>query len=199
IGLVMVSLVAFVQHPEPTRIWISDGLPVDLLLSINPLFENGGYTWTNDLESADLALDFEAQAGVVTTTWVYVPVVPFASTAEAIAWADIRRYWAGDLGALSYLTPDGNTPVFVTSNETMRAMVNLLGTPAENVPLQYTSSTEEITTALWNSRPYAWGIMGFSNLVPELKVLRLDRADVFGVDFDPTSYPLTTYINLKGE
>ncbi|HLA45918.1 MAG TPA: CapA family protein, partial [Aggregatilineales bacterium] len=182
-----------------TKIWISDSIPTELLLRIAPLFDSGEYTWTNDLNTADLALDFERSTGAVTTEWIYVPVVAFASTAESIRWEDIRAYWSGNTGALSYLTPDRSIPVFVTSNETYRAMLSLLGAPADSVPLYFAETTEAIVPGLWAARPGSWGIQGFSALTTDVKVLTMDRIDVFSDSFDSRSYPLTTHIDLKGD
>jgi poly-gamma-glutamate synthesis protein (capsule biosynthesis protein) len=189
----------FAQADDPITIWISDKVPVDLLISVNTLFQSGEYVWTNDLTDADLTLDFQPKGGVVTTQWVYVPVVPFANTAETLRWEDVRAYWGGNLGALSYLTPDGTPPAFVTSNETYQAMVSLLGVPQESVPLRFVDATASIPQGLWDSRPYSWGIMGFNVLVPEVKALMLDRHNVFGDDFDPANYPLTAHIDLAGD
>jgi len=200
--LILLSLMvgdAFGQSNTITKIWITDSVPVELLLSIEPLFSSGDYAWTNDLDTADLALDFERSSGAVTTQWVYVPIVPFASVAEAMHWADIRAYWAGDLSALSYLTPDSTPPVFVASNETFRAMLSILGQPADNVPLYFVPRTDSIPQALWESRPNAWGIMGFSALTPNVKALTLDRVDVFSDEFDSATYPLIAHLDLKGD
>lgn len=188
-----------IAQNEPIKIWIVGSAPVDLLQSVNPLFESGEYVWTSNLDEADLALDFERQVGVVTTRWIYVPVVPFAHTAEQLRWEDVRRYWAGDIAALSYITPTNTPPEFVASNETLRAMVSVLGNPAQNVPLRYAETTDAIPEILWGTRPNTWGIMSFSQLDPILKVLTIDRFDVFADDFDLEAYPLSTYINLKGD
>lgn len=187
------------QESDPTSIWISDSLPLEVLLAIQPLFDSGDYFWTNTLDDADLALDFERQSGPVTTSWVYLPVVPFASIAETIRWVDIRAYWGGDLNALAYLTPDDSNPTFITSNETFRAMNLLLGQPASNVPLQFVPTTADIPMALWQSRPHAWAITGFNNLDSSLKVLVMDRLDPFSPTFAPDAYPLTAHIDLKGD
>ncbi|MBZ0308089.1 MAG: hypothetical protein K8I82_18630, partial [Anaerolineae bacterium] len=154
--LILIGLVGSTSGQTPIKIWIVSSLPVDLLLSVNPLFESGEYVWTADLKEADLALDFEHQAGVVTTRWLYVPVVPFAHTGEQMFWEDVRRYWAGDIAALSYLTPTNTPPEFVASDETLRAMVSVLGNPAQNVPLRYAETTDAIPELLWSSRPNSW-------------------------------------------
>jgi poly-gamma-glutamate capsule biosynthesis protein CapA/YwtB (metallophosphatase superfamily) len=187
------------QAAEPIRVWTSDSLPLDLLLALQALFESGDYIWTNDLATADLALDFERQTGAITTQWLYVPVVPFASTAETLRMEDIRAYWRGDTAALAYLTPDDTPPTLVVSNETYRALLSLLGTPAEDLPLRFAETTAQISEILWQTRPYSWAVVGFNNLTPQLKVLSLDRAEVFSDDFDLSSYPLTAHIDLKGD
>lgn len=197
--LLVVLVGGVAAQDEPTRIWVTESAPVDLLVSLQPLFDSGRYVWTNNLEEADLALDFEKPGGAVTSRWVYVPVVAFASTAEILRWENVRQYWGGDLQALSYLTPDGSAPTFVTSNETLRAMVSLLGNPAENVPMQFVETTDQIRVGLWQNRPNVWGIVGFNNLTPDLKVLTLDRINVFADDFEVDTYPLTTHIDLKGD
>ncbi len=203
VGLILCILAALIgslsAQSTPIKIWIVGSAPVDLLRSVNPLFESGEYVWTSNLEEADLALDFERQSGMVTTRWIYVPVVPFAHTAEQLRWEDVRRYWAGDLTALSYLTPTNTPPEFAASNETLRAMVSVLGNPASNVPIQYAETTDALPALLWNTRLNTWGIMSFSQLTTDLKVLTIDRFNVFGDDFDLEAYPLATYINLKGD
>ncbi len=187
------------QDDDPTRIWIADSVPVAVMRTLVPLFAREDYIWTNDLEAAHLALDYEQRPGDVTAQWVYVPVVSFASTAQTLRWEDIGRYWGGDLAALSHLTPDGSAPAFVASNETYRAMLSVLGPPDPSVPLRFVSGTDAIPEALWAVRPYAWGLMGFETLIPEVNVLALDQFDVFADDFDPAAYPLTATINLKGD
>lgn len=199
LGALLASANAQESSSETIRIWAADGLPVELLQAINPLFESDVYRWTSDTEDADLILDFEHQTGAVTTEWVYVPVVPFASVAEFIRWQDIRRYWAGDLAALDYLTPDDTPPEIVISTETYRALVSLLGDPAEGLPLRAVPNSDQIADELWAVRPNAWGIIGFNDLNPRLKVLQMDHADVFSDDFDAASYPLTARIDLKGD
>ncbi|MFP4321946.1 MAG: CapA family protein [Anaerolineales bacterium] len=187
------------EDADPTRIWIADSVPVTLLRGLVPLFGTEDYVWVTDLDDAHLALDYEQAPGDISAEWVYVPVVPFASTADNIRWPDIQAYWAGDLAALRGLTPDGTAPAFVASNETYRAMLSLLGTPDPSVPLRFVGGSEAIPDELWATRPYGWGIMGFETLVPQVKVLALDQYDVFGDDFIPADYPLTATINLKGD
>jgi poly-gamma-glutamate synthesis protein (capsule biosynthesis protein) len=199
IVLLLMAGVSAGQSDTSTKIWIADSVPNDLLVAINPLFESGDYIWTNDLNEAHLALDFEQTGGPATAEWVYVPIVPFASIAETIRWQDIRAYWGGDIAALTYLTPDNSVPAFVTSNETYRAMLSLLGPPNEAVPLRFVEGTDRIVAGLWDSRPHSWAIIGFNALTPDAKVLMMDRANVFGDDFDSAAYPLTTHINLKGD
>jgi len=202
-GLLLCSFALFsqsyAQEPDPVRIWISDTLPLDMLLMVNPLFESGGYQWTTDAERADLILDFGNQAEAVSTEWIYAPVVPFAHTAETIRWSDIRAYWQGEITALSYLTPDGIPPTFVASNETYRAMVLLLGQPAEGVPIRIVPLTESIIDDMWEIRPYGWGIVGFNDLTPRHKVLTMDRVNLFGDNFATNNYPLKTQLTLSGD
>lgn len=184
---------------EPIKIWITDSAPSDLVRGVAPLFESGDYVWTTDLTEADLALDFERQAGPVAAEWLYVPVVSFASTAETIRWEDIRRYWGGELTALNALSTNDTVPVFVISNETLRAMISLLGPPSPDVPLRFVATTDDIPAGLWAARPAAFGIMSFNTLTPQVKVLVMDRISPFDSDFDSASYPLNTHIVLKGE
>lgn len=189
------------NNTEQVRIWIADSVPTQLLQAVTPLFESDNYAWVTDLDGADLALDFETNPGAVTAEWVYVPVVAFANTAETVRWEDMRRYWQdGDLSALASLSADNTTPPsFIASNETYRAMLSRLGAPHESVPFIFVPTTDAIADKLWEQRNASWAILGFQELKPQVKTLRLDRHDVFGDDFDNAAYPLTTHIDLKGD
>lgn len=187
------------QQDEPTRIWLADGLPQAITETLDPLFEDDAYTRTTDISEANLAVDFEQPGTAISAQWIYAPVVSFASVAEGLRWDDVERYWAGEVDALNYLTPDGVPPTFVASTEILRAMLLLLGDPADDVPITFVDSTADISTALWDGRPNAWSIMGFDQIQNTLKVLAVDRISVFEDDLNTDNYPFTVHIAVKGD
>jgi hypothetical protein len=135
----------------------------------------------------------DGPGGYALAEWVLVPVVPFPTIADDVAWADVQAFWAGKADALSYL--GGGAPTLFVDADARDALVTLLGEPAPGVPLQVVPAAD-LPAKLWAARPLAWGIVPFDRLVPELKALTLDGQSVTSTHFDASAYPLRTHYRL---
>lgn len=182
----------------PIRWWFDPNLPENFREMVQPLMTTQDYVWVNNAENAQLKITLTAGGGAVTSEWLYVPVVPFASTHEQIRYEDIRRYWQGELTALNYLTGSETPPTLIVSAKTAHVLTHLFGEPADGLPIQQ-ADDDVLVTVLWEARPNVWGIVPFEALTPDLKVLRLDGLDIFGEDFDPADYRLRAQIGIIGE
>lgn len=185
----------------PIEVWVDPTVPIEFPLMLSPLFSSGRYLWATTPEHAKLEISINSDGGAITSEWMYVPVVPFASTAETIAYADIERYWkGGDATSLVYLSPDRITaPRLILTGTTYDALRMAWGEPNPAAPIELvTGDTPELSAKLWEQRPNVWSIVPFHLLSPDLKVLKLDGINIFADDFALTAYPLKVTVALTG-
>lgn len=181
------------------KIWINWDVPSDFRQMLVPLWELDDYEEVLNREEAQLELTYtDGGSGAITSQWLYVPVVPFATFADTITFSEIQNYWQGNGAALSSLTPDNLPAQLIVTNSTLEAMTLFLGEPDAAAPIQVVPK-DALVAQLWEQRPYAWSMVAFSELTPDLKALALDGVDIFSDDFSIVDYPLSVEIGLTGE
>ncbi|NDJ85082.1 MAG: CapA family protein [Chloroflexi bacterium] len=186
------------ETDAPIRIWVDWSLPLDFEAMLQPLVDTDDYEIELNRVNADLAVTVTNGSGAITSRWVYVPVLPFASLAENVSYLDIQRYWNGDNAALSGLSPDGEPVKLIVTRNTLEAMKSFMGEPAEETAFQIVPEGA-LVTQLWEQRPHAWSLVAFNDLRPALKALSLDHQSVFSDDLDLENYPFILDVGIEGE
>ncbi len=185
----------------PIEIWIDPAVPIEFPIMLSPLFSSGKYLWANNPDNARLEVAINVEGGAISSDWMYVPVVSFASTAETIAFADIEHFWTtGDAAPLAYLSSDRVTaPHLVLTGAVYDALRTTWGEPNPAATIELVvGDTPEISAKLWEQRPNVWSLVPFHLLAPDLKVLKLDGVNIFADDFQMVNYPLKVMVGLTG-
>lgn len=183
---------------EPIRVWIGWELPREFEAMLSPLLADPNYQRTFDQQTADIRLSVGASNSAIRSEWLYVPVVPFASTTETISYADLLSYWQGDSFALNNLSGTGEPVSLLVTDEILSALQLILGPASLNAPYVRVPD-DQLITKLWEQRPTVWAIVPFQYLTPEMKVLKLDGVDIFSPNFDPSTYPLRMTVGVEGD
>ncbi|MCS6872602.1 MAG: CapA family protein [Anaerolineae bacterium] len=183
--------------PSAIRVFIAEGVPPALAAAFTPLIANGQVV-LSDAASAQVKL---ARVAPNTPTpllarWVYVPVVPFLSTAEQISIPAIQRFWRGDVAALAALSESGQPPVLVMTEEVRRWLVSGLGEPAPNVPTEVVLE-EILAPRLWELRN-AWSILPFEKLNPTLKALSVNGVNILSRSVSIDQWAMTDTFGVIG-
>ncbi len=181
--------------PRPLALWVDPATPTvlhDMVVAALP-----GWVNVDTPEQADLRVGPGLSEALA--QWVYALVVPFPTLLDGVKWADVRRFWTGEAGALAEIVGDGQTmPTLFVTSETLAVLSRVWGAPSNMAPISVTN-TAEIVERAWAARPRAWGIVPFDELVPKWKVLTVDGANVLDKALDIKSYPLTVVIGAEGE
>jgi len=188
------------QPAPPTgaiRVFIAEGVPPALAAAFTPLLTSGQVV-LSDLPSSQVQLVRVAPntPTPLLARWVYVPVVPFLSTAERISIPDIQRFWRGDIAALAALSEGGQPPVLVMTEEIRRWLVSGLGEPAPNVPTEVVLE-EILAPRLWELRS-AWSILPFEKLNPTLKALTVDGVNILSRSVSVDQWAMTDTFGVIG-
>ncbi len=183
---------------DPIRVWIGWDLPREFEGMMTPLLTQADYQRTFDQQNADLRLSVGAQNSAISSNWLYVPVVAFASTAETIRYSDLQNYWAGDSFALNGLSGTDQPMSLLVTDEILSALPIILGSASLNTPYLRVPDSQ-LSSQLWEQRPTTWAIVPFHQLTPDMKVLKLDGIDIFSPDFDPNRYPLRMTVGIEGD
>ncbi len=183
--------------PSAIRVFIADGVPPALADVFMPLLASGQVV-LSDAANAQVQL---VRVPPNTPTpllarWVYVPVVPFVSTAERISVAEIQRFWRGDLAALRALSESGQPPTLVMTEEVRRWLVSGLGEPAPNTPTEVVLQ-EILAPRLWELRN-AWSIVPFEQLNPTLKALSVDGVNILSRSVSVDQWSMTDTFGVVG-
>lgn len=186
-----------VPPPSAIRVFIADGVPPALANVFTPLLASGQVV-LSDAASAQVQLVRVPPntPTLLLARWVYVPVVPFVSTAERISVADIQRFWRGDLAALSALSESGQPPVLVMTEEVRRWLISGLGEPAPNTPTEVVLQ-EILAPRLWELRN-AWSIVPFEQLNPTLKALNVDGVNILSRSVSVDQWGMTDTFGVVG-
>lgn len=187
--------------PAPTATAVT-GVSVYLPLEAPPEFA----TALASIKSGVVRVDTDAAAQVIVKAekggpvqWLYVPVVPFPTTADALSMDAIRAYWRGDANALRGLSDTNTAPTFIVGTGTFPALRALLGEPALKIQQVDDSA---VAGALWDARmakTAAWSIVPFHLLDKREKALILDGQNVFSKQFAAAAYPLQQTFRLTGD
>jgi hypothetical protein len=183
--------------PSAIRIFIADGVPPALANVFTPLIASGQVV-LSDAATAQVQLVRVPPntPTLLLARWVYVPVVPFVSTAERISVVDIQRFWRGDLAALSALSESGQPPILVMTEEVRRWLVSGLGEPAPNTPTEVVLE-EILAPRLWELRN-AWSIVPFEQLNPTLKALSVDGVNILSRSVSVDQWSMTDTFGVVG-
>jgi poly-gamma-glutamate synthesis protein (capsule biosynthesis protein) len=186
-----------VPPPSAVRVFVAEGVPPALAAAFRPLIASGQVV-LSDAATAQVQL-IRVPPNTPTlllARWVYVPVVPFLSTAERISVADIQRFWRGDIAALAALSESRQPPVLVMTEEVRRWLVSGLGEPAPNVPTEIVLA-EILAPRLWELRN-AWSIVPFEQLNPTLKALNVDGVNILSRSVSVDQWGMTDTFGVVG-
>ncbi|MEP7285133.1 MAG: CapA family protein [Chloroflexota bacterium] len=179
------------------KLWLSPDVPPEYQEALDPLVASGRYAWSS-ASAAQVKLVSAPPSGGLVTQRIYAPVVPFPTATDDVKWADIQRYWQGEIGALSSLSESGQPPEFVTTSAIQAWLVQQFGPPSPLVRIDVVPP-DAIVTTLWLHRAAAWALAPFDKLDPAMKVLTLDGASVFDRQLDLNKYPLIQTFAFSGD
>ena len=178
--------------PLPPSLWSQVGVPEALrILAV----EGNEVIPATGSESAEARLGLTEEP--TSAEWVLVPVVPFPTLADDVAWEDIVAYWQGDAARLSYLADDSSAPALYCTAPVFATLVRLLGEPAEGITVNVVKG-QEIVDAAWEARPASWAIVPFDELEPRWKALRLDGVSALEKGLADKPYALRLYFGIEG-
>ena len=182
--------------PAPLRVWLDPAVPLAVRDPVTKALQSKDTVPAGSADDADLIVALDGPLPIA--SWVYAVVAPFPTVADEIAWEDIRRFWAGESGALERLSSDRLTPALYVTPETLGTLFGLLGPSAAGAPMAVVSR-DELVDRLWEGRPHSWAIVPFDELEPRLKVLAVDGVNVLDKRADLTVYPLSLHFGVAGE
>jgi hypothetical protein len=181
--------------PAPTRVWLDAAVPIAVRDPVTAQLV-GQYTMrATSAEAADLIVGLNLP--VMLARWVYAVVAPFPTLVDAVQWADIGRFWAGESGALTEISEGGVTPTLFVSPETLGVLFGLLGPSSAQAPIEV-AEPGQLVDKVWAARPHAWAIVPFDELEPRWKVLSVDGTSVLDKQLDVEKYPLAVSIGAAG-
>jgi poly-gamma-glutamate synthesis protein (capsule biosynthesis protein) len=140
----------------------------------------------SDAVDAEMTISVEPDGEyALVAEWVYVPVAPFPTLVDDLAWEDLVASWEGrPAGTLS----SWNTLLGESTAATLAGGLGEETTTRAEVVLD-----EELIGRAWAARP-SWTVVPFEVLEPRWKVLRLDGASVLDRDMDLSNYPLVVRV-----
>lgn len=148
-----------------------------------------------DMDGAEAVLG--PSTDVTAMEQVLVPVVPFPTLTDEVAWDDIVAYWSGDGAALSQLAAGDAPPTLMVTEEVLSALTALLGEPDRSAPI-LTTERDSLVDEAWAARPGAWSIVPFDELEPRWKTLRLDGVNILEKGLAEREWPLRLYFAVTG-
>jgi hypothetical protein len=179
--------------PVPPKAWVDPALPGDMRSLIESALDPLGVLYTQTPDQADVRVANDLPHTAIHYT--YALVVPFPTLADDVSWDEVRRFWAGEEGALTAISRTSQTPTLYISADDLAMMQLLLGEPADGASIEVVARGELIDSA-WNARPLAWSIVPFDRLTPQWKVLHIDGINVLERELD--AYPLSIRIGAEG-
>jgi hypothetical protein len=144
------------------------------------------YLWMSGEEDGSPAAQITVGDGSPLTEWVYAAAAPFATVFDQITFEDVMVGW--QTGA----SPAGQ---LILDQPTSAAFTTIWGPPSPAVRIVDPPSLVE---SLWGNRP-SWTLIPFDELVPELKVLRVDGQSPLDKDFNNDGYPVSIPLGMSGE
>ena len=180
-------------------LWLSPVVPDGVRTAAQRLADAGRYALAPDPDSADVRLSLATAPDAEGLRWVYAVVVPFPTIPDAVASADVARYWAGEADALSGLSALGGPPTLVLGVGAYDPLRVLMGTPAD--PSRFEIVPEDrVLDAAWEARAGgSWSLVPFHRLEPRWKALAVDGVDVLDPDADLSAYPYAVTVTAEGD
>lgn len=135
------------------------------------------FAWAGDGE-ADVVVGLGDERPFA--TWVFAAAAPFATVADEIALAELQAAWLG------------TGPPLVVDATTAGWLVEKWGAAGTNV---FFVSPEKRSEVVWQKRP-SWTIVPFDELLPDLKVMRLDGQSPLADNFSVAGYGLQANVSV---
>ena len=135
ITLLLTPLINFEQQvqaqdeDEALTLWIEAHVPDDYTAMLQPLLDTEEYRWVNDPDTAQIRVTINDPDAVITSQWLYVPVVSFASTVDQIRAFHVELFWDGDPQVLDQFMVQGDEtlPTLYLTAEVYDALVASVG------------------------------------------------------------------------
>ena len=187
--------------PPVHKVWIDPVLPAmihdALVAQVNELAQQQPDVQLTDDQAADIVIDSRTpQADEVSLTLItrtYAVAAPFPTVADSITMQGLIDFWKGNIDALDSLTNDGSQPTLFVDPDTRAALVQIMGEPSEQTPIQLVEARDLVATT-WGARPGSFAILPFDQLEARWKLIWLDGMNLFEKQLDASSYPLTLYV-----
>ncbi|MBN1285005.1 MAG: CapA family protein [Anaerolineae bacterium] len=201
--LAMIIILSFSFVPafaqEHTRtVWAAPDLPADIGAAVKRLVEAGRYTFAPDAASADITLTLGGEASETGIEWVYAVVAPFLALPDAVAWEDVRGFWAGDTGPLTAVLAPESTLTLVLEVSVYDTLIALWGPPGGGSRIEVVPDGGALAAA-WERPRHSWSIVPFDRLGPQWKVLVVDGFDLLDPRADLSAYPLAAHVAVEGD
>ncbi len=185
-----------IDQPEPTLVptpaySLVGGLPANIVEAIS---DSVSAALAPEQDTASIAINLTGD--MLIGQYVYVPVAAFPTLTDSITAESLLAFWAGDAAALNDLG-EGQTVTLYLTQDTLDALILILGEPAESTDIEIVGADALIDT-LWDERPTALGIVGFDELDSQLKVLYLDEQNPLDRELDLDAYPLVLNLYASG-
>lgn len=178
----------------PVHLWLSPDVASDFKVSLDKLTNGGRYAWGDEASAQIKLVTKQQSAAGINVQWVWVPVAPFATIGDDLAWADFQRYWTGFASGIESTSDRPLTLVLTPDSE--HYLTTLLGQPSPTLKRNVVAP-DRVSSALWESRP-SLAFVPFERLTPNMKALTLDGASVFDRNLDLGKYPLVQNFTISG-
>jgi poly-gamma-glutamate synthesis protein (capsule biosynthesis protein) len=134
--------------------------------------------------------------GIGLFNWVYVPVAAFPTVADDLPMTAIQAFWRGDADPIRVIL-QSEAPTLVVDRDTRDWLASKWGGAADPGHILITP-TGSVAREIWRNRKNTFGIVGFDQLVPSLKMLTVDGLNPFSTTFEPATWPLMRGFELVG-
>jgi poly-gamma-glutamate synthesis protein (capsule biosynthesis protein) len=175
--------------PRPPTLYMNPNLPAALRPALAEIAGQLKMENAQNIKSADVAMDVQRSPNAqVLTERVYAVADWFPTERANIGSEELLSLWQG--------TPTANgITTLLVSPETRADFTELWGEPASNVQ---TVAADKLVEALWANHA-ALALMPFEQLVPKVKVLRVDDLDILARDAHVDAYPLVVRTFISGD
>ncbi|HET6445662.1 MAG TPA: CapA family protein [candidate division Zixibacteria bacterium] len=176
----------------PVGISVRGSVPASLVYKALVITQEHGdqYAWNAVQEESSRSIAIQAGEGFPLAEWVYAVAAPFATVTDRTTIEEVVMGWQ-----------TGSSPVgkLILASTTAETFSSIWGAPSgEPSPSVLIVEDEYLMDSLWANRP-SWTLVPFDELVPSLKVLKVDGQSPFDRLFDLDSYPLTIPIGIAGD
>ncbi len=144
------------------------------------------YAWTTSEDDSRRVAVITVGDGAPLAEWVFAVAAPFATVTDRTTMEDVMMGWRTGSSSVGALVLDHSTSATFTS---------IWGSPS---PAVLIVEDELLLDSLWANRP-SWTLTPFDELVPELKVLKVDGQSPIDRHFDAETYPISVPIGISGD